>query len=86
MTDRNWELVPGRQSLVRERALSTGLGADGWYPTLHYTRQLKNKLDNDKYIKLGASMYRTKSNNIACASFSPAKEKNSQGYTQILDY
>ena len=50
MTDRNWELVPGRYSLVRRVRACTRLGEDGWYPTLHYTRQLKNKLGNDKYI------------------------------------
>ena len=31
MADRNRELVPGSWSLVRERALPTGLTVEGWY-------------------------------------------------------
>ena len=31
MTDRNRELVPDNWSLVRERALTTGLCSEGWY-------------------------------------------------------
>ena len=31
MTDRNGELVPDNWSLVRERALTTGLCLEGWY-------------------------------------------------------
>ena len=31
MTDRNRELVPNNWSLVRERALTTGLCSEGWY-------------------------------------------------------
>ena len=31
MTDRNWELVPDNWSLVRERALTTGLSTERWY-------------------------------------------------------
>ena len=31
MADRNRELVPGSWSLVRERALTTGLTVEGWY-------------------------------------------------------
>ena len=31
MTDRNRELVPDKWSLVRERALTTGLCSEGWY-------------------------------------------------------
>ena len=31
MADRNWELVPGSWSLVRERALTPGLTVEGWY-------------------------------------------------------
>ena len=31
MADRNRELVPDNWSLVRERALTTGLGLEGWY-------------------------------------------------------
>ena len=31
MTDRNRELVPKSWSLVRERALTTGLCSEGWY-------------------------------------------------------
>ena len=28
--DRNWELVPGSRSLIRERALTTEQGTEGW--------------------------------------------------------
>ena len=31
MADRNRELVPDNWSLVRERALTTGLCSEGWY-------------------------------------------------------
>ena len=31
MADRNRELVPDNWSLVRERALTTGLRSEGWY-------------------------------------------------------
>ena len=31
MTDKNRELVPDNWSLVRERALTTGLCSEGWY-------------------------------------------------------
>ena len=31
MTDKNRELVPNNWSLVRERALTTGLCSEGWY-------------------------------------------------------
>ena len=31
MVDRNRELVPDNWSLVRERALTTGLCLEGWY-------------------------------------------------------
>ena len=31
MADRNRELVPDNWSLVRERALTTGLCLEGWY-------------------------------------------------------
>ena len=31
MADRNRELVPDNWNLVRERALTTGLCAEGWY-------------------------------------------------------
>ena len=31
MTDRNRELVPDSWSLVRERALTIGLGSEGWH-------------------------------------------------------
>ena len=31
MTDRNGELVPDNWSLVREKALTTGLRSEGWH-------------------------------------------------------
>ena len=31
MADRNRELVPDKWTLVRERALTTGLCSEGWY-------------------------------------------------------
>ena len=39
MADRNRELVPDNWSVVRERALTTGLCSEGWYS--HF-RKLSN--------------------------------------------
>ena len=44
MANRNRELVPDSWSLVRERALTTGLCAVGWYSDIYVPRPVCMKI------------------------------------------